>query len=110
MEKVTCFTSPDRLPISGAALPVSNSGGSTAPGLFLTWCLRPRPNVGVVVSPDCAGTLAFKHGRRARRTSGTEEFVFNSLVFSPDFAGMAFYQGSPGFSVLGLSPQVYLAQ
>src|SRR5450830_212056 len=84
-EKVTCFTSPDRLPISGAALPVSDSGGSTAPGLFLTWCLCPRPNVGVVFSPDCAGTLAFKHGRRARRTSGTEEFVLNSPAFLPGF-------------------------
>src|SRR5450830_843902 len=95
-EKVTCFTSPDRLPISGAALPVSDSGGSTAPGLFLTWCLRPRPNVGVVVSPDCAGTLAFKHGRRARRTSW-EEFVHDCSAFLPGFtwvfcAGV----GSPG--------------
>src|SRR5450830_831706 len=98
-EKEMCLACPERLPIFGVVSGSVNAGGTT-PSLFLSWCLSPRTNVGVVFSPDCAGTLAFKHGRRARRTSGTEEFVFNSLVFSPDFAGMAFYQGSPGFSVL----------
>src|SRR5450830_325827 len=71
-EKVMCFASPVRLSIFEVALPVSDNGKSTTSSLFLTWCLSPRPNVGIVVSPDCAGTLAFKHGRRVRRTSGNE--------------------------------------
>src|SRR5450830_760114 len=91
-EKVTCFTSPDRLLIFGVVSGSVNVGGTT-PSLFLSWCLSPRPNVGVVCSPDCAGTLAFKHGRRARRTSGTEEFVFNSLVFHLISQVRLFYQG-----------------
>src|SRR5450830_1015414 len=95
-EKVTCFTSPDRLLIFGVVSGSVNAGGTT-PSLFLTWCLSPRPNVGVVVSPDFAGTLVFKHDLRARRTSGTEEFVHNGPAFLPGFtwvfcAGV----GSPG--------------
>src|SRR5450830_407853 len=84
-EKDTFFTVPVRLSISEAALPVSDNVGSTASGLFFTWCLRPQPNVGVVVSPDFAGTSAFKQDLRARRTSGSEGFVLDCPAFLPGF-------------------------
>src|SRR5450830_1957947 len=93
-EKVTCFTSPDRLLIFGVVSGSVNAGGTT-PSLFLSWCLRPRPNVGVVFSPDCAGTLAFKHGRRGRLNASGNEL---DPAFLPGFTWV--------FCLGGLSPEL----
>jgi hypothetical protein len=52
-ENLTTLALPLRRPISDGAKTGSDNAGMKPSGLFLTWC-RPRPNVGVVFSRDCA--------------------------------------------------------
>src|SRR5450830_203291 len=63
-EKVTCFTSPDRLLIFGVVSGSVNAGGTTS-SLFFTWCPSPRPSVGVVLSRVFARFSALRQGLSA---------------------------------------------